>query len=389
MRCLEEEYLLYLCRLREDALAPTASFDWDLFWQRVVKNAVEVQVCSRLDPNLVPHEIYTSVLNTLRWSQKRVERFSQVLDRLCDAGIDVCLLKGAALGPSIYNDLHYKRMNDVDVLFHRTDGDRLFDILRDLGFRTIDAGAPKAGSHHSLPWFCPTTRTVLGIHWNLVSQKKHPISEDALWQNMQPCFYNDRSTYVLCPEMALLHQCIHLPFLKTGLRELADVCHLVQRSTVNWERFYALAADWRAEAKVYRVLSLAHSLSPLREGALFPDAMERRVGRRVQCETSSRIAILLNSRTTQVTEIERFFMLYTLTKNGAEKRWAFAQIWRSVLESRGRLLRIMSLEHGAKRVYGALLGMGLQCMFQALLPASVGAPSLRNQPDFRLFWDLE
>ncbi|MCB1135979.1 MAG: hypothetical protein KDK78_06905, partial [Chlamydiia bacterium] len=69
--------------------------------------------------------------------------------------------------------------------------------------------------------------------------------------------------------------------------------------------------------------------------------------------------------------------------------WAFAQIWRSVLESRGRLLRIMSLEHGAKRVYGALLGMGLQCMFQALLPASVGAPSLRNQPDFRLFWDLE
>ncbi|MCB1136331.1 MAG: hypothetical protein KDK78_08695, partial [Chlamydiia bacterium] len=63
MRCLEEEYLLYLCRLREDALAPTASFDWDLFWQRVVKNAVEVQVCSRFYNNPVPNEIYTSVLN--------------------------------------------------------------------------------------------------------------------------------------------------------------------------------------------------------------------------------------------------------------------------------------------------------------------------------------
>ncbi len=402
---VESDTLLALCGLGPKLLQLPKELNVEEFWKLVRRNAVEVQVVTQLHSlNLldqIPGDIREEVRSTLEWSRKRSDQFSLVLDRVKAAELPIILLKGAAFGATLYHDLHYKRMNDVDLLIKREHLHSFLALIKELGFRTVAESSDTIGDHHVLPYFHPESKTVLGIHWNLTSQKKHRIPVEWLWESTATCWYNGRPSLVMNSEMNLLHLCIHLPLLKTGVRELADVCHLVDGKQIDWKRFFHMARQVGAEEQVYRVLTLANALFPSDRSAIVPSDFIDKSSRFVRRETEGRAEALLESRSTVVTTIERWFLLYKLTPNRSERSLAFRQIWANLL-SRKRLLfggfsslpplpllRVLSIEHGGRKVIKGLLGLTLHHALQCVLPRGEERPGLLEDDTYQLFWSLE
>lgn len=401
MRSTEERFLLSLCEL-ESVILPS-EMNWTRFWQLVKLNAVEIQVCTALESmgmsDRIPQHILDFTRSTLEVNQQRVECFSTALDRILQAHIPICLLKGAAFGAILYDNLLYKRMNDVDLLIKKEDFANVVTILEECGFSTF-SNQNAHGNHHTLPFFHPPSKTALGIHWNLVSEKKNSIPVDMLWENMQGCCYNGRQVQTLSNEMHLLHLCIHLPFLKTGLRELVDVCMLIKRKEIFWEQFFQFARSISAYEQVFRVLTFAKSLIPYEMIPAIPEDFSDHCRSFVRKETLARLRHLLQSRSTIVTEIERWFLLYQLSPNIEERRLAFHKIWSRLLGYSPTLyagfsippfglMRVLAIEHGWKKVCFSLAGLTIHRLIQGALIQWKKVPGMLDNSEYQLFFEME
>jgi hypothetical protein len=119
-------------------------------------------------------------------------------------------------------------MNDVDVLIRRRDARLAIDVLGKAGFASVGAlfGRDELSddSHHTPPYVSEDLSCVVGLHWGLASPRS-PWKPDTagIWKRKAPAQVAGAPAFRMSWEDNLLHLCIHLPFFKTGLRELADV----------------------------------------------------------------------------------------------------------------------------------------------------------------------
>jgi len=130
-----------------------------------------------------------------------------------------------------------------------------------------------------------------------------------------------------------VHLCIHVPFFRTGLRELADVYNVALLGTLDWDHVADLARRWRAEDPAYRVLSLAHALMPLGFPESFGVALnswKKSCSRMTLTDTAKRLenpSSILESRSTQAARIEKAYAIFTLSENYSERLKALAGMY--------------------------------------------------------------
>jgi hypothetical protein len=190
-------------------------------------------------------------------------------------------------------------------------------------------------------------------------------------------------------EENLLHLCIHLPFFKIGLRELADVSNLcrVAEPEIDWHRFAELVKRWHAEDAAYRVLSLARAVLPFPLPEFLLRQWEARATSLSIDDTRSRIAtpgLLLKSRSTHIAKIEKAFAFFRLTGNYREKCGSWLAMWKLTLfPSREELPRLLakSRVQAARKIWSAMareLGQGPLVLVTLLNVASLGKATARR-----------
>lgn len=351
-----EERLLVLLNLAKPgaaqtaeikSLGGTASLDWEKLFVLSELNAVTPLTLVNLAAAGLLENLPAELLE--RWeakaapirerNAKRVVWATQVLEALHEAGIEVIVLKGSMFADEIYRDRSYKKMNDVDVMIRREDAEETIDVLKSLGFQGVGALFGKseisASSHHTPPYVSADLACVIGLHWGLVSPLS-PWRPDTLgiWKRKVAIRVADAPAFRMSWEDNLLHLCIHLPFFKTGLRELADVYNLVLHTQMDWDHVARLAHRWRAEDAVYRVLALADALVELGiPGKYWRNWSVRSSGFTLK-DTEKRLldtAELLRSRSTQAAKIEKAFAVFTLSENYAERAKAWAGMYALLL----------------------------------------------------------
>ena len=64
-----------------------------------------------------------------------LRELKDVLSSLVDRGVEVIVLKGAALVRNLYPDLGLRPMRDIDLLIHRKELPQAIEILYDLGYQ--------------------------------------------------------------------------------------------------------------------------------------------------------------------------------------------------------------------------------------------------------------
>lgn len=275
------------------------------------------------------------------------ERFLAAADA---EDLPVVLLKGIGFAETLYQEPTYKRMNDSDILVRPEHVDQMKKLLAELGFVCVTdlfgVSIFPEGSHHCPPYLSPDRACVVGLHWGLVSPSgPYQPDMEAIWRDAVSVDYGNTRAWSMSWEDNLLHLCIHLPFFKTGVRELADVYNIVLGPGVDWQVFDARVRAAGAEDAVYRVMALADAMQcmhvPPGLVASWRAASTRFTVRDVDTRLSD-VDLLVRSRSVHIADIERQQVIFLLSRDFGERFDAWRAIWSKFLapssEERGRLL---------------------------------------------------
>jgi hypothetical protein len=204
------------------------------------------------------------------------ERLAETVAALRHAGIDVVLLKGAALAHSAYDSFLERPMSDLDLLVPPESATRAHEVAQTVGWnwdRTTFPLSRYEGHHHRPPLDdAAGTGVRLELHTG-IALDGHPfaISFDTLKTHGRRTLLGDADAIIPCAEHLMLHEAVHFAWshvLSFGAwRTARDVRVLSAGGMLDWDAFARHAREHRADSCAYWTLTLARFLG----GADIPD----------------------------------------------------------------------------------------------------------------------
>lgn len=201
------------------------------------------------------------------------QRLHATLRVLSSAGVPVLLLKGAALGATVYPSFAARPMADLDLLVPREAARSAWVLLQEHGWRQT-AGEERdefyRGHHHLSPLEDVSGVGLdLEIHTDLLSEA-HPflIPLERIWEDARTVHVGGQPAYVPSTSDALLHLCVHFfwsHMARSGAwRAFRDLEMLTTRAAPDWDSFARTARAARATTSAYWTLRLARNLAGVR-----------------------------------------------------------------------------------------------------------------------------
>jgi hypothetical protein len=270
------------------ASAPSDGAGWSapsdlhaIDWDRLIAFALQENAATLLDdrisrvPQLLvpaPRRDHIGRLG-LVWTFKLKlleRRLRESLEALQAAGIEVILLKGAALAVTTNRSFTERPMADIDLLVDRARAREAHELMRENGWILNSTGRPDDawGSHHHLAPLADQNGSGLRLEIHVAPVPPgNPFDLD---------FARIRSTAqrltfggvpVLVPEMHLcaVHIAIHFAwshqFESGALNAFGDLAALASTGRFSWKQFVDVARQARAEACCYWTARLAQSLA--------------------------------------------------------------------------------------------------------------------------------
>lgn len=196
------------------------------------------------------------------------QRVGETLRQIGLAGIDVVLLKGAALASTVYGSFFERPMGDIDMLVDESRVEEAWRIAQRIGWVWNDETYPleQYVGHHHLPPLVDNrgANVKLEIHAALFVQG-HPfqLSLPELMRDAQQVRIEGGTAWVPSREKMLLHACMHFGWSHMMLfgswRAFRDVIALTEAG-VDWDRFVALAETNKAASSCFWTLHLSSRL---------------------------------------------------------------------------------------------------------------------------------
>ncbi|HEY9720923.1 MAG TPA: nucleotidyltransferase family protein [Oscillatoriaceae cyanobacterium] len=287
----------------------------------------------------------------------RLETAQPIFAAAAARGVRIAVLKGIYFAPTYYGDPAYKKMNDIDFLIRPADLEPLLALYREHHYfclaKLFDDEKQLDFSHHTPPYVHRSLRCVLGTHWGLVSpQTRFKPDYEALWSRVVPFEFLGNRHWALHPVDNLHHLCLHLPYYKAGLREIADLYNLLRAEPdFDWALFLREVEKAHSEPLAYHALSLVNALVPMPGVQAAIDHLAPRVKGFYAADTRRRVAEprrILHGRSTLMSEIDKAFGEFTMTDRFPEKWRAFLGMWgRGLVAPREEVARFHYRDAGA------------------------------------------
>lgn len=356
---LTEEEGIILKKIHSDLFKNN---DWDTWYQLVELNACHSLVyLSLMKLNLkIPEPFESKIREKYNLvslaNRRRLESAQPIFKNLQTENIPFILLKGQSLMISLYHDINYKKMNDVDFLVRFDDLSKLEKIYHQQ--KLICAAQlgnghfrkQEAYSHHWPPFFTRNLHCVLGTHWGLntpLSKIKIPIQE--FWKQSESIFYLDIKAAQLCDLHQFFHLLVHLAYYKTGLKELCDPINLYRekKNNINLVDLKHLIFKTNSFDPIFRNLSIINMFLNSDELSLLINDIKPHVTRFVLNDTKNRIKNLyttVRSRSTQTSRIEKSYALFSLAETPWEKAFFLFKMWQYfILPDKKEIIKMHNL----------------------------------------------
>lgn len=233
--------------------------DWNEMVQQADNHRVTPLLYQRLKARESGTVIPANILQKLQESYLRsalrntylYKELSTTIELLQNDGIPVVVLKGAALGELIYQDIALRPMDDIDLLVRDRDILRIYRVLSRAGLelREISWDHVKYRSG-SIPFELKNRMNDL--------PKLNP------WANVCHVKIASTDTLVLRPEAFLVHVCLHADchFNQAGAARLLwwfDITELLKYygGKFNWDYVIQIARKHKVDGAIHRVLYMA------------------------------------------------------------------------------------------------------------------------------------
>ena len=314
----------------------------------------------------------------------RLDRARELFAQFGRRHIPVVILKGVLFAETIYHDPFYKKMNDVDILIRRQDLDAIYDIYQEMRYFSVAelvGGSPRKQekfSHHAPPFFSRDLKLMVGTHWGLITPlAPYRLDYDAIWSRVVDIDFYGHPAKAMAPEDNLHHLCVHLPYYKCGLRELADIYNLVRHHPIDWDLFAAEVAKAKTENLVYHALSLVQAVWPMPAVQAAIDRAQPKTSyyfRRDAARKCASVPRLLRGRSTHMSTIEKAYSDLNTTGDPLAKWSAYGRMWRGMLfPPRHDVLKMNALAD-ARSVRLALARLQVPWRVYRVFARDVGGP---------------
>jgi hypothetical protein len=200
------------------------------------------------------------------------QRLDETIGVLASTGIDGVLLKGAALGCTVYPTIVDRPMGDIDVLVpaERAYEARTMLLAAGWTWKTEVWQDEYYRDHHHLPPLSDVGEGALRLelHTELFI-KGHPflLSGETVRRGSRAVPVRAQCVRVPSPLHQLLHACLHFAWshsMRVGSwRAFRDVRALTRGGGIAWDEFVATARENRAATCSYWTLRLARDLMGL------------------------------------------------------------------------------------------------------------------------------
>lgn len=277
---------------------------------------------------------------------ERISRIQPILNEFKKAQIPWILLKGNAISKSIYKCSHYKKMNDIDILVRKSDLEMINAIYKKFQLISFSSLSEKSHrdqesySHHWPSFSTPDLKCIIGTHWNLANPfRLFSLNESDWWNHIEPIQFAGFDGFRLSTEDFLHHLCFHLPYYKTGLKEMADIFNFTRKyhKKINVKKFTQKVIKSKTFNPVLFHLIIANQMSPqkilkkiineLANAGFFLNWPENQLLKHKIKSTES----LLNSKSFTIENIEKSFALFQIAPNSIEKIKFLTLMWRHFL----------------------------------------------------------
>jgi hypothetical protein len=232
------------------------------------------QRCSSLGVYPVPEACKTQLEQMASIAAFRAEhlraRLLETVHALEREGIDVILLKGAALANTIYPSFIERPMGDIDLMVTPELADRAHRVARSAGWKWDEVTFPFAryAGHHHLPPLDDASGTGIRLELHTgIAIEGHPfaLTFDQLRAQGRALQLGTTTATVPCAEHLLLHECVHFAWshvLSFGSwRTVRDVHAIAEQQVVNWDTVLDEIRRHRADSCAYWTLALSVLLS--------------------------------------------------------------------------------------------------------------------------------
>jgi hypothetical protein len=248
--------------------------DWDLLFRLSVNEHAAVLLWPRLHRLgiEVPADVRAAAARlcavlTFRNAQLAV-RLRQVTGVLDAAGIDVVLLKGAALALSEYDSVAERPMSDFDLLVAPERAWDAHRALRDAGWVWDDEGQPAGmfARHHHLPQLADPRGTSIKIelHTDLFLDGHSFLCDgELIRRRARPLESAGPNVYVPDRVEHLVYMSIHFAWshmMASGAWRAARDLRAMMRHGVDWDAVVVAARRARAASCCYWMLRMAREL---------------------------------------------------------------------------------------------------------------------------------
>jgi hypothetical protein len=283
----------------------TPDLNWDEFLKSAYWHGVDPILYYALKNSqencLIPKDIIYTLKNsfckTSAFNTAMYIELAAISEGFSEKGISLIVFKGAALAKTVYSNVGFRKMIDIDILVRKEDLIHAESILKGLGYMFRGNRAPEwyRENYYHMLYANPRKSTLVELHWH-VADSSYP-SKIALTGNEIIDSWWVRATWIeidgtrmkiLCPEDSVFLLCLH--FLKhrfqspnggyrgvftsrNALIQLCDICLALKcyKDVFNWGRFNQELEKHGAKDVIYSTLFLVRKTFDNIEGSFIND----------------------------------------------------------------------------------------------------------------------
>lgn len=323
---------------------------WDDFYELAHINRIDPLVCA----NLKKLDLYSKLPDAVRQkfedisesirqtNESRLEVCRIFLKRFAEKDIPVVILKGVNFAETVYQNPYYRRMNDIDILIKQQSLDDIFDVYEELRFFALtellgkNPRKQEKYSHHLPSFISRDLKCVVGTHWGLVTPRApFTIDYDAIWARVKGFDFYGIPVLTMAVEDNLHHLCVHLPYYKAGLKEVADIYNIIRLhgDKIDWNLFLKEVAKAKTESTVYNAFTICHKICPMDIFVEIIQKVKARVPALFKFDVylkTRHLSLLLRNRCIHLARVERAFNELNATDQASEKRRALSDMWKNL-----------------------------------------------------------
>ncbi len=302
----EKELLLSCARTQipEDSLYRNNDLiSFPLNWKEIVDSALSCDIAPLVyhalkqmpQRQLIPQPVLDKLKANYHWNIARNMCLYSELQRILESfeyrGIQVIVLKGAALAKTVYGDIGLRPMQDIDLLVRRQDLRGSNETMYELGYfggaDILSTEGRMKNKHYHVPIYRHRNNKAVPveIHWH-ITDKSWGVNIDKWWDRAGSMEIDGHSALVPSPEDMIVHLCLHScnhgyrgGMLLKGLCDLSETLRHYELQ-LSRDLLVDTVHAYKIERPVYAFLYLTKTFFRERESSLgwiTPDKVDQKL----------------------------------------------------------------------------------------------------------------